>query len=376
MISVELKQDFLSSNQHFQLRWLQQTRVFDNPESSEPTMATPVDSTSPGDNQSVTEVIVRLLTTHIFGLGLYGHFGSLANIPSETHALHVVVFLFNPSLIVAQICLGIFKAVQYYGRHPDCRDAGSFTFYFDGIIGVHADRVALVGNSLDPGDDNDTKALPLFVVGYRYLRRTTQPVSWAWFGRVLISLAAVAQSLGTCVIFVRRQSHGCGLLIDMTLGIMAFASSITAVLVIYLLMRSKWCIDSSNHSLPDPPRAQYGTARSLFDAVIIAAIIVAPLRGSYFLFIFLYPLQILFFNPAILELLVITLLLGYIFRRARYSHTLAMFLCRWVGFVFIVMSVTLVAEDIILSLVQSFQELATTDHGCWKDPLSDMLLVI
>jgi hypothetical protein len=90
------------------------------------------------DNRSTNEVVVRVVATHIFALLNYGHFGSLLNLPGSLHAGYVVIFLFYPTVIIAQIVFGITEAIKYciiaIGDDQDGLSA-DLSFYVQGALG-------------------------------------------------------------------------------------------------------------------------------------------------------------------------------------------------------------------------------------------------
>ena len=95
----------------------------------------------PDSYQSIGEMVVRLIATYIFGVALYGHLGSLTKIPSRTHALYVLTYIFFPAIIAAQVFLNFIGALNYTGEIMQGHDGenpelGGFDFYSHAVIGA------------------------------------------------------------------------------------------------------------------------------------------------------------------------------------------------------------------------------------------------
>jgi hypothetical protein len=167
------------------------------------------------DNRSTNEAVVRVVATHIFALLNYGHFGSLL-------AGYVVIFLFYPTVIIAQIVFGIAEAINYCTiaiRDDQDGPSADLSFYVQGALGV---RALVNGNNSLGHEQNDQTPVPLFRVGHMSLRRTTTRMSWKLLGRVIACLVALTQSIASTIIFIRRMEHGDYLIADVLNWIAAF----------------------------------------------------------------------------------------------------------------------------------------------------------
>ncbi|KAM7197487.1 hypothetical protein V8F20_006632 [Naviculisporaceae sp. PSN 640] len=358
----------------------------------------PSSSDSPGSsqNQSITEVVIRLVATHIFGTCLYGHFGTLSNIPQRIHFMNVVGFLFNPAFIAAQLALGIFHATKYYYHHRGSQNPAGLQFYLDGIVGVwarHPNELDSISDitQTDPSPRmqeiyRSWGRLPILEVGHSRLRRTTEPgqISWASLGRLFVCLFLIAQSIGTSVIFIRRQKRGCTLAIDMAIGIMALASSVVGILVLYLqVMRTHWVIlATSQRGLPRPVTQlaqEYDLKRlSWIISLIVASVVAAPIRGS--------PAIPLMFNDRFIVLLyspwwlmsALSLLLPVLRHGGGRigEMALSMWKNRWIRSLIVSALTCVVLHESVLYVGLAVRGLLDSKEGCWKDPLSDILFVI
>lgn len=152
------------------------------------------------EHRTATTIIIRALSTHIFALVNYGQLSILLNLPSGLHATSVLVFAFYPTLIIAQLVLGIVNAVKYYLRIRN--DEGEETqstsqkptvsFYFCGILGMHAKA----DHDTFPGNDEDSRAtIPLFSAGHGSVRRTASKITWQWPGRIFLSAVTLTQAI-------------------------------------------------------------------------------------------------------------------------------------------------------------------------------------
>ncbi|KAK3322863.1 hypothetical protein B0H66DRAFT_216118 [Apodospora peruviana] len=332
------------------------------------------------DKQSITEAVVRLFATHIFGLLLYGHLGSLTKVPSRIHVFHVVAFLFFPAVIIAQVVINAVKAFKYARRFRSDSDqlghhlhhpGPDFNFYLQGILGVRA--IDSHGGSLDrdDDDDNDAAAIPLFEIGHLQVRKLNEPFSWAWFGRVLGCLVLIAQAVGTCLVFIRRQQHGCDLAVDMTLGVMAFSSAITGLISFYLLLaRLQWTITQPVSQEVEGSSGQlHWESFGVF--VLLGYSMTALLVPSYlFRVILLIVLSPLVTSNGSVFILMAYCLLCYAFRRWIYPK-----LAHKSG-IGLMLLLELLVFDVIFSIVFLIYGLSVAKEGCWKDPLSDIIFVV
>jgi hypothetical protein len=154
-------------------------------------------SLSGPETRSVTEVVIRTITTYVFALRNYGHLCSLPNVPKRFHVLYVIMFFSQPGIIVGELVYGLFKAVGYWRKHIAAPGPGpDLGFYLQGMIGVHAKPHETLVLEYSP--------IPLFTADHKRLQRSTYDISWKWFGKVLICLFAVIQAIGTVVLSVRR----------------------------------------------------------------------------------------------------------------------------------------------------------------------------
>ncbi|KAK0639129.1 hypothetical protein B0T16DRAFT_422473 [Cercophora newfieldiana] len=319
----------------------------------------------PDTFQSIGETIVRLAVTHIFGVALYGHFGSLAQVPSRTHAFYVIAFLCFPMLYIVQVMQNIACAVNYaqnikrqQGPHGTI---GDIDFYVQAVLGVRASIHHSVSHSHRDNDGRQIISVPLLQAGHMSLQRTTEPVSWAWFGRVLVCLFGVVQATGTCVVYIRRQLHGCPLAIDHVLGLMAFSSMITGAAALAILL-SRWRWTVMIESIRPGPKAPTWASPSLPRTVMLAYSPSAATRYSlvwwsvsYFVFkgLVVIGMAIYILYPEIVPKL------NYLLRRLMVSAVVC----------------TILVDMISFWTLASLQ-LAGSEEGCWKDPLSDLLFVI
>jgi len=218
-----------------------------------------MESESTSEGRSNTEILVRVLATYLFALANYGHYGSLINLPSGLHVGYVVIFFFYPTIIIGQLVFGIVEAIKYRlrenqgeGDEAQTRQKADLGFYVQGILGV---RVAVNPDiSLDRITTRQS-SIALFRAGHLSFQRTTDEMSWKWFGRILACLVAIAQSVGTTIIFVRRLQHQCMLLADILNFVTAIASVITGISSLLLLfMRFDWEIVRPPSREPSPQR--------------------------------------------------------------------------------------------------------------------------
>jgi hypothetical protein len=315
-----------------------------------------IDSQSGPAIRSATEVVIRMIVTQAFALANYGHLCSLLKVPKGLHVGSVIMFFFQPTIIVGQLLDGlggVDRYLNYNGTPPSTAD---FQFYIQGLIGVHAQPHERL--LLDHGAMQDS-SITLFNAGHESLQYSTYQRSWKWFGRVLVCLFAIAQAIGTVLLFARRLEHEGGrevLLADTLICIVSLGSATSGVLaLIILLMRVEWQL--IRPARPDTAKySRHGgvLAQSLHSFICVGWI------GRFFTY--------LLYGPWMIGLLVYCFPQD-ILRRAGISPRVAGVMMNCLG-------VCLSIVDFISKLVECISDLTTMENGGWKDPLSDKLLVI
>jgi hypothetical protein len=324
---------------------------------------------SEDSERSVTEVVIRTIATHIFALAKYGHFGSLLNLPGDLHAGYTIVFLFFPPIITGQLALGLLQAIRYRIRESEIGTNGaSFGFYLHGALGVHVvrDRNA----SGEDHDDSDER-VPLFHAGHLSVRRTPRRMSWKHIGRILACMTVIVQATGTAILFVRRftlftlDRIDQSLVLDVFNGLAAFCSAIAGIGSLAILLSPyEWRVVSA---IPPVHASDREKAVTLIKASTMGYLWSGVLRGFYW-----YSTIIGFIWSRMFELTIVATLVA-IFRKDIQKR--AGLYGRWIEEAFWISLASGMISDVVALLVVGIFQIQD-EGGGWKDPWSDMLLVV
>lgn len=185
------------------------------------------------NERSMGQVFVKTLFTHAFGVINYASFSSLLPVPTKhnLYLFRVIIFTFIPALVAVQVAFDLMRTIVRLLRDPDEFGWDTLPFYLHGILGVRASRDADEQHS---GTLDEVRLLDVPTIANA--RRTSWPWSWKRFGQIMVALFALAQAVGTMVLFVRRAGHGGVVGFDYRCFVMAIGSTVASVLTMILLV--------------------------------------------------------------------------------------------------------------------------------------------
>ncbi|KAF2167284.1 hypothetical protein M409DRAFT_22711 [Zasmidium cellare ATCC 36951] len=199
------------------------------------------------NERSIGQVVVKTLFTHTFAVINYASFSSLLPVPTKhnLYLFRIIIFTFIPALVAVQIVFDIARTLVRLLREPDEFGWRSLPFYLHGILGVRAfrDEHEQASESFD-----DARLLDIPVV--ENVRRSPWPWSWKRFGRIIIALLALAQAIGTMILFVRRANYNAVVGFDYRCFVMAIGSTVASVLTLALLVFGHQWTFTSNDEAP------------------------------------------------------------------------------------------------------------------------------
>ncbi|KAJ9606878.1 hypothetical protein H2200_008888 [Cladophialophora chaetospira] len=183
---------------------------------------------------------VETVTTHLFAIANYAYTSTLQQRPTHTslHAMRVLLFAFVPTLIIVECTNSVIRALIQFVRTQIDEEEKNVWFHLSAAVGMHASMP--ITNHATKKDE--IHKVPLLKLDPTTTERERIGWSWAWAGKLLITIFALTQATGSIVLYVRRVHHDT-LNFDHRNGAMAIASTICSVFSIFaLLLRFDWSV--------------------------------------------------------------------------------------------------------------------------------------
>jgi hypothetical protein len=360
--------------------------------------------TPAADLRTLKEVYLKLLTTYLFGIISYSHYGSLLSVPAELHFFQVLQFCCNPGYVVGQLVLGLFSTIaRAVEERRNIRQRIDISFWISAGLFVQATK---------PGTPH---SVMLLRTPYACVERVTATRSLKFFGRILAILVAITQATGTVYLFVRRiqlapayedeyaRYHGYHhdpiQYFDFLTGLMGIASLATNIsCLVLVLLNVSWqisdgCEHDVSHDVADTPEgtpqtmhvtnaspAEDANMKYFMDLGVKAAYIGAVLGLQYRSFlgliinIFLFlPLDMVPRAVAVVPVIVLVLFGGSILRgirRLAKTPLLKRVRVFWRSAHFAIIGYFLLYDSIMGLVING------SGDGGWKDPMADGILSI
>ena len=205
----------------------------DTYEYTEPNLRTPV------------ELALKTVATHIFAVANYAYLSTLQQRPTRTslHALRVLLFTFVPTLIIVELANSSVRALIQFVQNQIDEEEKNVWFHLSAGVGLCASMP--ITNQATKKDE--IHKVTLLKLDPTITERVRIGWSWAWAGKLLVTLFALTQAIGTIVIYARRLHHNYYnydvLDFDHRNGAMGIASTICSVFSIFvLLLRFNWSV--------------------------------------------------------------------------------------------------------------------------------------
>ncbi len=218
------------------------------------------------EDRTLTEVILKTLTTHAFALASYANASTLLRRPlGNGLAFRVIFFAFVPTLPLVEICINAARALIKFVADFEDEDKLDAWYFLSGALGVHARLPE------SKKEETQMQNLPLLQTDRQLLERKPGKLDWAWFGRVLATLFTLTQAVGTIVMWVRRMDSDYGncLGFDHRNGALGVASAICGtVSLLVLVLRLNWVAGAAFQA--PPTRSPASTHRKFAIEALLA----------------------------------------------------------------------------------------------------------
>ena len=186
------------------------------------------------------ELAIKTVVTHLFAVANYAFLSTLQHRPVRTslHALWVLLFTFVPTLIIVELAFSSTRALILFVRNQIDEEEKNVWFHLSAAVGFHASMP--ITNRATKEDE--IHRVPLLKLDPTTTERERVGWHWGWAGKLLITLFALTQAVGTIIMYARRLHHS-PLAIDHRNGAMGIASTICSSLSIFVLfLRFDWSV--------------------------------------------------------------------------------------------------------------------------------------
>ena len=184
------------------------------------------------------ELAIKTIATHIFAVANYAYMSTLQQRPTRTslHALRVLVFAFVPTLVIIEFVYSSIRALIQFVRNQIDEEEKNIWFHISAAVGMHASMP--ITNQATKKDE--THKVPLLKLDPTTTERERIGWSWAWAGKLFVTVFALTQAIGTIVMYYRRLEYRT-VNFDHRNGAMGIASTICSVFsILVLLLRYNW----------------------------------------------------------------------------------------------------------------------------------------
>lgn len=312
------------------------------------------------------EFWVRTVTMHVVALTCYGHLGSILHRPTARRQefWRLCAFALAPALPLVEVVIRFENCI----KKAMAEGIVNILIFFSSFVGMRA--------KLNSNTSTATYA-PLHEIHDVYLFRTTNPLTWEWFGRVIVQVFALLQAIGTAALYFRRLRHGeegeqtkFASLLDHRAGLMAISASVICLnTVVALVLHCDWGV------IPTYPGGTVRDSNLAVEAAIAIAIhaICRNEKSPLTPIASLLEHDEIDWHPVTLLILI---LFGLYMRRRDTLARLGI-IAKIVGSLLLLLfsyeAVGALCVDIYLAIVESS---LWEEYWHWKDPISEMLFVI
>lgn len=186
------------------------------------------------------ELAIKTVATHLFAVANYAFLCTLQHRPTRTnlHASRVLLFTFVPTLIIVELVSSSGRALIQFVRNQIDEEEKNVWFHLSAAVGFYASMP--ITNQATKEDE--IHKVPLLKLDPSTTERERIGWSWGWAGKLLVTLFALTQAVGTIVMYARRLKHH-PLDIDHRNGAMGIASTICSTFSIFVLfLRFDWSV--------------------------------------------------------------------------------------------------------------------------------------
>ena len=149
-----------------------------------------------------------------------------------------LLFTFVPSLVIVELVSSSTRALIQFVRNQIDEEEKNVWFHLAAAVGFYASMP--ITNQATKEDE--IHKVPLLKLDPTTAERERIGWSWGWAGKLLVTLFALLQAVGTIIMYARRLKHD-PLDIDHRNGAMGIASTICSIFSIFVLfLRFDWSV--------------------------------------------------------------------------------------------------------------------------------------